>query len=76
MAALALVRESARGRVQLQSVFGGRCRLFSGALCKGGPPVVATGAARERGCPPWVVLGVKAERREVSAPRDALGAYM
>ena len=22
--------------------------------------VVATGAARERGCPPWVVLGVKA----------------
>ena len=22
--------------------------------------VVATGAPRERGCPPWVVLGVKA----------------
>src|SRR5580692_7792778 len=23
-------------------------------------PVVTTGAPRERGCPPWVVLGVKA----------------
>jgi hypothetical protein len=30
--------------------------------------VVATGAARERGCPPWVVLGVKAvEARGVRA---------
>jgi hypothetical protein len=25
--------------------------------------VVATGAARQRGCPPWVVLGVKALER-------------
>jgi hypothetical protein len=31
--------------------------------------VVATGAARERGCPPWVVLGVKAV--EVRGPRAA-----
>jgi hypothetical protein len=31
--------------------------------------VVATGAPRERGCPPWVVLGVKAvEARSVRAP--------
>jgi len=30
--------------------------------------VVATGAARERGCPPWVVLGVKAvEARGIRA---------
>jgi hypothetical protein len=30
--------------------------------------VVATGAARQRGCPPWVVLGVKAvEARGVRA---------
>ena len=30
--------------------------------------VVATGAPRERGCPPWVVLGVKAiEMRGVRA---------
>jgi hypothetical protein len=30
--------------------------------------VVATGAPRERGCPPWVVLGVKAvEARGVRA---------
>jgi hypothetical protein len=30
--------------------------------------VVATGAPRERGCPPWVVLGVKAvEARAVRA---------
>ena len=31
--------------------------------------VVATGATRERGCPPWVVLGVKAvDARGVCAP--------
>jgi hypothetical protein len=30
--------------------------------------VVATGAARERGCPPWIILGVKAvEARGVRA---------
>ena len=30
--------------------------------------VVATGAPRERGCPPWVVLGVKAvEARSIRA---------
>jgi hypothetical protein len=30
--------------------------------------VVATGAPRERGCPPWIVLGVKAiEARAVRA---------
>ena len=30
--------------------------------------VVATGAPRERGCPPWVVLGVKAvETRGIGA---------
>ena len=30
--------------------------------------VVATGAPRERGCPPWVVLGVKAvEARPIQA---------
>jgi hypothetical protein len=30
--------------------------------------VVATGAPRERGCPPWVVLGVKAlEARPIEA---------
>jgi hypothetical protein len=30
--------------------------------------VVATGAPRERGCPPWVVLGVKAvEARAIRA---------
>jgi hypothetical protein len=28
-------------------------------------------AARERGCPPWVVLGVKAMERVASAWRDA-----
>jgi hypothetical protein len=31
--------------------------------------VVATGAPRERGCPPWVVLGVKAV--EASSVRAA-----
>jgi hypothetical protein len=30
--------------------------------------VVATGAPRERGCPPWVVLGVKAQRHPTHAP--------
>jgi hypothetical protein len=30
--------------------------------------VVATGAQRERGCPAWVVLGVKAARRRLMPP--------
>jgi hypothetical protein len=38
--------------------------------------VVATGAPRERGCPAWVVLGIKAPGPRASAPLDALGANM
>ena len=35
--------------------------------------VVATGAPRERGCPPWVVWVLRPQKHPASAPRDGPG---